>query len=111
MFIRQITSLLGLLAIFSVQPLRAESTEDVIAALQEQVAALTQRLEKLEQRSRVPQRDYAIPQIKSVSTVTPNWADRIKLQGDFRFRHEVIDSDNSSQRHRQRIRAGRNSKP
>lgn len=105
MFIRQITSLLGLLAIFSVQPLRAESTEDVIAALQEQVSALTQRLEKLEQRSRVPQRDYAIPQIKSVSTVTPNWADRIKLQGDFRFRHEVIDSDNSSQRHRQRIRA------
>jgi len=34
-----------------------------------------------------------------------NWADNIKLKGDLRYRHEMIDTDNSDARHRHRIRA------
>ncbi|MCP4706826.1 MAG: hypothetical protein GY865_19685, partial [candidate division Zixibacteria bacterium] len=34
-----------------------------------------------------------------------NWWEKIKLNGDFRFRHEYTDKENSMARHRQRIRA------
>ena len=33
------------------------------------------------------------------------WYDTLKIDGDFRYRHETIDAEFSSNRHRQRIRA------
>ncbi len=34
-----------------------------------------------------------------------DWWDKVKINGDFRYRHEIIDKENTEIRHRQRIRA------
>jgi len=34
-----------------------------------------------------------------------NWWETIKVKGDFRYRHEMIDKESKNQRNRQRIRA------
>ncbi len=41
----------------------------------------------------------------SGSVSAANWWEKIKIKGDFRYRHEMIDKEGSDARHRQRIRA------
>ena len=42
----------------------------------------------------------------AVDTVSAaNWWEKIKVKGDFRYRHEMIDEEDSDARHRHRIRA------
>lgn len=82
----------------------AASQDEVIAELQAQVAALSQRLNSLETR-RVPEVQFETPAVIAQNNTAQTWADRIKWKGDFRFRQEHIDADNSSSRNRQRIRA------
>jgi hypothetical protein len=82
----------------------AQSQDEVIAELQAQLAALTERLSTLEAR-RIPEQSYETPTVVTPSSRAPGWYDRIKLKGDFRFRQEHIDAENSSNRNRQRIRA------
>jgi len=82
----------------------AASQDQVIAELQAQVAALTERLNSLEAKPSVPVRDYAPPAVTASST-SPSWTDRITLKGDFRYRHEYIDAQGADDRNRQRIRA------
>jgi hypothetical protein len=93
------------LAALLVAPASTAATHDeVIAELQAQLATLTERLNSLEAR-RIPERQYVTPTVSTRAPATPSWSNRIKLQGDFRFRQEHVDADNSSQRNRQRIRA------
>ena len=94
-----LTSLLA----FVCNPVFAETDQETIAALKAELAALSKRLERLEQSSTIQQRDYVAPQI--VRQQTSSGAERIKLEGDFRYRHDAIDAEFASERHRQRIRA------
>ncbi len=129
----QRVTLLGALALAATQPLNAATDEEVIATLQAQIVALSQRLDQAEARSRLNQsetqsrldkiealgldqikaraqiyeRTYAAQQIAASSDLpsSSSWTDRIQLNGDMRYRHETIDAENSSERNRQRIRA------
>lgn len=84
----------------------AATDEEVIAELQAQLAALSARLEKLESRNQVPESEYQIPATAPIAAATPGWEDRIRLKGDFRYRHDTIDAEFADRnRHRQRIRA------
>ncbi len=61
-----------------------------IEAAQKEQGAVVQRLET--------SKGFTVPE-------TLKWAENISLYGDFRYRHEQIDGDNTSQRDRHRIRA------
>ena len=95
--------LLATVLVFASNPVYAETEQEAIAALKAELAALSKRLARLEQGSTVQQQDYAIPPI--ANHPASSWADRIRLEGDFRYRHDAIDAENASERHRQRIRA------
>ena len=98
---------LGLGLILLLRPVTgfAATEEDTIAALQAQVDALTQRLEALESRKAIPIQDYEAPVAMAPKSSEPGWPDRIKLSGDFRYRHESIDAEFADNtRHRNRIR-------
>jgi len=96
----------------------AVSDED-FAELREQLAAVSARLEELaaenaELRTAQNQADTVISQVKTTVAGTPaaseSWADRVKLDGDFRYRAESIDMEGSDVRKRHRIRARTNIK-
>jgi len=96
----------------------AVSDED-FAQLREQLAAVSARLDKLENenaqlRAAQDHADTAISKVQTTIAETPatseSWADRIKLDGDFRYRHEYIDKEGSDSRTRTRIRARANIK-
>jgi hypothetical protein len=92
---------------FLVSPrLHAATDDDVIAALQAQVAELSARLEAIESRSRIREDTYQMPTTGAAARPEPSWSDRIRLKGDFRYRHESIDAEFAdNDRHRNRIRA------
>jgi len=102
-----IGTLLSPAFLFMTMPAEGTSDDEVIAALQAQLAELSARLEALETRRQVPVETYEAPVPKAIaSSSSPSWVDRIKLKGDFRYRHESIDAEFAdSDRHRQRIRA------
>ena len=93
----------------------ANPADDVIAALQAQVAALTERVNQLEDAAQTAPKSAALAEADAKSaTVAPatakpaatrSWADRIKLKGDLRYRHEGFDIEDRPGRQRQRIRA------
>jgi hypothetical protein len=94
------------------------SDED-FAELREQLAAVSARLDELaaenaELRALQNQADAAINQVETAVSEIPadsdNWSDRIKLDGDFRYRFESIDLEGSDVRTRNRIRARTNIK-
>jgi len=95
----------------------AVSDED-FATLREQLAAVSARLDKLENenaqlRAAQDHADTAISQVQTVAEIpatSASWADRIKLDGDFRYRYEYIDKEGSDSRTRTRIRARANIK-
>jgi len=93
-----------------------------LAQLREQLAAMSQRLEELaaenaELRNVQDQAATAIADVRtSVAEVKESdspaakeaWSDRIRLDGDFRYRYEDIDPEGGSSRNRNRIRARAN---
>jgi hypothetical protein len=99
----------------------AVNDED-IEQLREQIAALSQRLDELaaenaDLRRAQDQASTAIADVQtSVATVQEadfpvaqeSWSDRVVLNGDFRYRYERIDAEDSSTRRRNRIRARTN---
>lgn len=92
-----------LLAGFLFQPTVAiADSAEQIRVLRAEIEALSQRLNQLEQTNLETAEDLVA--VKE-STGSSSWADRIKLGGDFRFRHERIDEDGLQTRDRQRIRA------
>lgn len=85
-----------------------ETAQEMIAALSAQVAELTARLEQVEQstaRASVPTEDYQVPRTSAPQKSAASWAETIKMNGDFRYRHEAFDVENRRERHRQRMRA------
>ncbi len=90
--------------------------------LREQLAAVSQRLEELaeenaELRNAQDQAATAIANVQTsvtevqemeFSVPTDSWSDRIRLDGDFRYRYERIDPEGSPTRRRNRIRARTN---
>jgi hypothetical protein len=99
----------------------AVSDED-FELLREQLAAVSQRLEELaaenaKLRSAQDQTATAITNVQASvnevqemggSAVAESWSDRIRLDGDFRYRYEKIDAEGSASRKRNRIRARAN---
>ena len=97
----------------------AEVSDAEFAELREQLAAVSARLEELaaenaELRAEQDQADAAISEVQTTVAEIPaasaGWSDRIKLDGDFRYRYESIDVEGSSTRNRNRIRARTNIK-
>ena len=99
----------------------AVSDED-FEQLREQLAAVSQRLEKLaaENAALRHSQDQAATAIADVETSVSEikgaespaagetWSDRVRLDGDFRYRYERIDVEGASSRRRNRIRARTN---
>ena len=93
-----------------------------IEQLREQLAAMSQRLDELAAENAELRRaqDQAATDIADVQTSVAevrnvaapvdadDWSDRIRLDGDFRYRYDMIDEEGSSTRRRNRIRARAN---
>ncbi len=82
----------------------ADSTQDEIALLKEQLKMLTQKIEQLEDKTN--QTEAEVKKVVEVKTEekAESWADRITLSGDFRYREEYIDERGKEARNRHRIR-------
>lgn len=114
---RTATSLVLVCLIVSARS-RADTDQVIIAALQAQVQALIARVEALEGRldghmesrleshAQIVESSLTAPiapiatELKSAGSSTTG----VKIKADFRYRHETIDTSNSSPRYRQRIR-------
>ncbi len=95
-----------------------------IAQLREQLVLVSQRLEQLaaenaELKRAQDQTATAVADVRTsvaevkqaeVPAAKEAWSDRIRLDGDFRYRYERIDPEGSSTRQRNRIRARANIK-
>lgn len=95
-----------------------------IEQMRVQLAAMSQRLEELaaenaELRRAQQQTTTVIADVQtsvadvrsaSVQAAGESWSDRIRMDGDFRYRYENIDAEGSSSRDRNRIRARTNVK-
>ena len=100
----------------------ADVSDEEFQQLREQLAAVSARLEELaaenaELRNAREQDAEALAEVKtSVAAVKESapsaagasWTDRISLDGDFRYRYEMIDPEGSPTRKRNRIRARTN---
>jgi hypothetical protein len=104
--------------LFTPAAFAAVSDED-FAHLRQQLAAVSARLDELEAenielRAAQGQADTAISQVQTTvaefPAVSESWTDRVKFDGDFRFRYEYIDTEGSASRIRNRIRARTNIK-
>lgn len=100
-------------------PAAAEVSDEDIAELRQQLAAVSERLEQLaaenaELRAAQNETSSAVSQVEETVVNLPSsgesWADRVKLDGDFRYRYERIDPQGGDVRNRNRIRARTNVK-
>ena len=116
---KQIISLTVAASIFLTPAAFAAVSDEDFAQLREQLAAVSARLDELaaenaQLRAAQDQADTAISQVQTTVAEIPatseSWADRIKLDGDFRYRYEDIDKEGSDSRSRTRIRARTNIK-
>jgi cell division protein FtsB len=81
----------------------ADSTQDEIALLKEQLKMLTQKIEKLEAKSN--ETEAEVKKVAEAKTEEKaSWADRITFSGDFRYREEYIDQRGRETRNRHRAR-------
>ena len=95
--------ILLLIAGFLFQPgVAVADAAEQIRALRAEIEALNQRLDQLEQANLETAGDLMA---RREVADRESWAGRIKLGGDFRYRHERIDEEGLPTRDRQRIRA------
>lgn len=111
---RRTLCLLWVTTLLVAQSAFAAVNDDDFEQFREQLAALSQRLDELaaenaELKKSQNQTDPAVADAQR-SIAPESWSDRIRLDGDFRFRHETINIENSSSRNRKRIRARANIK-
>jgi hypothetical protein len=85
----------------------AVSDED-FEQLRQQLAAVSQRLDKLAAENAELRKSQEETKDSVATVASDSWSDRIRLQGDFRYRYETIDVENSAFRRRNRIRARAN---
>jgi hypothetical protein len=116
---KQIISLTVLASIFFAPAAFGAVSDEEFAQLREQLAAVSARLDQLEAeniqlRAAQDQADTTISQVQTTVAEIPataeSWTDRVKLNGDFRYRYEHIDKEGSDSRSRTRIRARTNIK-
>lgn len=115
---RQIIFLLASVVLAAPTAHGAVSDKD-FEQLRQQLAAVSQRLDELaaenaqlkrtqdQTASAVADVRTSVAEVESVQLgdTTEPWSDRIRLDGDFRFRYEKIDVENSPSQRRNRIRA------
>jgi len=98
-------------------PAFATVSDEDLAELREQLAAVSARLDELaaenaELRAAQTRAHTEMSQVRNTLAEGPaesdGWTDRVKLDGDFRYRFESIDVDGSDVRKRHRIRARSN---
>ena len=111
---RRILSITMILCCFAV-PLYAQVDQaQEIAELKEQIALLTDRLTQIEQSMVVtPEVREGVEIEQTAATPSPllisgSWAEKIRLSGDLRYRHETVNDEVMSVRNRHRIRARAN---
>jgi len=116
---RRIFSLIIAVSFLAVPTANAAVSDEDLQQLREQLAAVSQRLDELaaenaELRAAQEQSATAISDVETtVTKIQPTdapatvdgWTDRVKLDGDFRYRYERIDLEGSDTRSRSRIRA------
>ena len=121
---KRILSLIFAVSLIAMPTAYAAVSDEEFQQLREQLAAVSMRLEQLaaenmELRTAQEQSAEAIVDVQTtVSEIQPTpapmagstWADRITLDGDFRYRYERIDAEGSDVRSRNRIRARTNIK-
>ena len=102
-------ALLSIICLSGTTSAWSETSEQVIAELRAELAALNERLARIESHSSsIEQFDEPAHQTVTQSRARAAdvmWYDTLKIDGDFRYRHETIDAEFSNNRHRQRIRA------
>ncbi|MCU0989891.1 MAG: putative porin [Xanthomonadales bacterium] len=121
---------LGLGILFFSQAAPAQVSEDEIRALRAQIEVLTQRLDELERQNRpasppsgqaettaaaasadtaaeavAEQSAPAATQPVDATAAALSWAERMRWNGDFRYRFENIQTEGEEDRNRSRIRA------
>jgi len=109
---RRILSILIMLGCFAAVPLYAQTDQaQEIAELRAQLALLTDRLAQIEQSMAEPIETEEAVDVEQVAVVPPaqpaaaSWTENVRLRGDLRYRHETINDDLFSTRHRHRVRA------
>ena len=121
---RKLTVLIGLSLLLHGTVVQAQVSEEELQALRDQIQMLTKRLDQLEQQS-VQSQPQAAPAPAAVDqeatakveqldqevetlgeqVAAMSWAERIRWEGDFRYRYENIDEEGKDGRNRSRIRA------
>ena len=84
----------------------AEVSDEDFEELREQLAAMSLRLDQLAAEN-VELREAQV-RAEEPAVAEEVWSDRVKLDGDFRYRYETIDVEGSEKRRRNRIRARTN---
>jgi len=123
---KKLTVLLGLSVILFSTTAVAQVSQDEIQALRQQIEMLTSRLDLLESRNQQMAKalhqseqqtvasvedtvdekiDMAVSAKVDEKTAAFSWAERMRWQGDFRYRYENIDEEGKDGRNRSRIRA------
>ena len=112
-------SALGLVMATPVAAFAQQGGNAELDALKQQVQALMQKVQELEAKqaadaarteARVAEaeatNDNKTDQIAKASAklTSSDWATKVKMKGDIRYRHEMIDQENSAERTRQRLR-------
>ena len=116
---KQILSMVVASSIILTPAAFAAVSDEEIAQLREQLAAVAVRLDQLEAenaqlRAAQDRVDTEVSEVRTTVADIPassaSWADRVSLDGDFRYRYETIDAEGSEMRRRNRIRARANIK-
>ncbi len=122
---RKRTPVITVTAILSLSPMfaNAATTDNEISILRQQLMALSDRLDALEEDNRALKEENlrleasiegavdAVAELErgeealEARADQSSWAERVRLAGDFRFRHETIEQQGESDRRRDRIRA------
>jgi hypothetical protein len=101
----------GALGLLLAVPAAADGAVDAaeVAELKQQVMALMRRIEELESRAagaEAVQAQQAETLALAAAAAKPaDWAGRVKLKGDFRYRHDSTEEEGLADRTRHRIRA------
>lgn len=131
---KKLAALIGLGVLLSSPAAPAQVSEEEIQALRAQIETLTRRLDELERQNRQPA-PSAVQAPATVQALPPDaadgalagttdekieravaeqvderlaglsWAERMRWNGDFRYRYETIETEGQDDRNRSRIRA------
>ena len=82
----------------------ADTTQDEIALLKNQLKMLTQKIEQLEEKTQRTEAEVKKVAEVSAESNSESWSDRITFSGDIRDRFEYIDERGKDVRTRNRIR-------